>query len=37
MAYARFEPDLVVLDRLLPGLDGLEVCGGSRPPGRSRS
>ncbi|WP_066373092.1 response regulator transcription factor [Herbidospora mongoliensis] len=26
VAYARFEPDLVVLDRLLPGLDGLEVC-----------
>src|SRR5437868_13602990 len=26
VAYARSEPDLVVLDRLLPGLDGLEVC-----------
>ncbi|WP_062344529.1 response regulator transcription factor [Herbidospora yilanensis] len=26
VVYARFEPDLVVLDRLLPGLDGLEVC-----------
>jgi DNA-binding response OmpR family regulator len=25
-AYAKAEPDLVVLDRLLPGLDGLEVC-----------
>lgn len=25
-AYARAEPDLVILDRLLPGLDGLEVC-----------
>ncbi|MEV6984980.1 response regulator transcription factor [Sphaerisporangium sp. NPDC051017] len=24
--YARAEPDLVILDRLLPGLDGLEVC-----------
>ncbi|HEY9522285.1 MAG TPA: response regulator transcription factor [Thermopolyspora sp.] len=24
--YARAEPDLVVLDRLLPGLDGVEVC-----------
>jgi DNA-binding response OmpR family regulator len=25
-AYAKAEPDLVVLDRLLPGLDGVEVC-----------
>ncbi|WP_326820354.1 response regulator transcription factor [Streptosporangium sp. NBC_01639] len=25
-AYARSAPDVVVLDRLLPGLDGLEVC-----------
>ncbi|MCG5216180.1 response regulator transcription factor [Streptosporangium sp. KLBMP 9127] len=25
-AYAKMEPDVVVLDRLLPGLDGLEVC-----------
>ncbi|GAA0949023.1 response regulator transcription factor [Nonomuraea longicatena] len=25
-AYGGSEPDLVVLDRLLPGLDGLEVC-----------
>ncbi len=25
-AYARSEPDLVVLDRLLPGVDGVEVC-----------
>ncbi|WP_214408530.1 response regulator transcription factor [Sphaerisporangium fuscum] len=25
-AYARAEPDLVVLDRLLPGVDGIEVC-----------
>ncbi|MFC4058181.1 response regulator transcription factor [Planomonospora corallina] len=25
-AYARAEPDVVILDRLLPGLDGLEVC-----------
>ncbi|WP_449061061.1 response regulator transcription factor [Planomonospora algeriensis] len=25
-AYAKAEPDVVVLDRLLPGLDGLEVC-----------
>jgi DNA-binding response OmpR family regulator len=25
-AYSRIEPDVVVLDRLLPGLDGLEVC-----------
>ncbi|GAA3410679.1 response regulator transcription factor [Streptosporangium vulgare] len=25
-AYARTGPDVVVLDRLLPGLDGLEVC-----------
>ena len=24
--YGRAEPDLVILDRLLPGLDGLEVC-----------
>jgi DNA-binding response OmpR family regulator len=24
--YARAEPDLVILDRLLPGLDGVEVC-----------
>ncbi|MFI0424600.1 DNA-binding response regulator [Spongiactinospora gelatinilytica] len=24
--YTALEPDLVVLDRLLPGLDGLEVC-----------
>src|SRR5690606_41438542 len=24
--FGRAEPDLVVLDRLLPGLDGLEVC-----------
>ncbi|GAA2991789.1 response regulator transcription factor [Streptosporangium longisporum] len=26
IAYARIGPDVVVLDRLLPGLDGLEVC-----------
>ncbi|GAA0845443.1 response regulator transcription factor [Streptosporangium amethystogenes subsp. fukuiense] len=25
-AYAKTAPDVVVLDRLLPGLDGLEVC-----------
>ncbi|GAA3125186.1 response regulator transcription factor [Planomonospora alba] len=25
-AYAKAEPDVVILDRLLPGLDGLEVC-----------
>lgn len=25
-AYTKVEPDAVVLDRLLPGLDGLEVC-----------
>src|ERR1700754_1912295 len=25
-AYSPIEPDVVVLDRLLPGLDGLEVC-----------
>jgi two-component system, OmpR family, KDP operon response regulator KdpE len=25
-AYAQAEPDVVVLDRLLPGLNGLEVC-----------
>lgn len=25
-AYAESEPDLVVLDRLLPGVDGIEVC-----------
>ncbi|WP_223167039.1 response regulator transcription factor [Nonomuraea sp. SYSU D8015] len=24
--YGKAEPDLVILDRLLPGLDGLEVC-----------
>jgi DNA-binding response OmpR family regulator len=26
VAYAKTGPDVVVLDRLLPGLDGLEVC-----------
>ncbi|MFC4586366.1 response regulator transcription factor [Sphaerisporangium corydalis] len=26
VAYAKAEPDLVILDRLLPGLDGVEVC-----------
>src|SRR3972149_4100286 len=24
--YDRFQPDLVVLDLMLPGLDGIEVC-----------